>query len=171
MNAGEPIRGVVAHLLVDRAFEHGSDRAARAIVHAIVELEVADIELRFFQVAIQRIEGGLVDAAVLAELGIEPLERFEVVALLRVVNRLAEIPVARSRLLGHARLSLLGRHGQANQDRNEERFKNAHAATPFFASGLPPLTTRQALWFWDRSEQCRAASARCPCRTRTSPCC
>ena len=48
---------------VDGAFEHGRDRAAGAVVHAVVELEVADVELRLAQVAVQRIERGLVDAA------------------------------------------------------------------------------------------------------------
>ena len=95
VDAREPIRGVVAHGFVDGALEHGRDRTAGAVMHAIVQLEVADVELRLAKVAVQRIEGWLVDAAMLAELGVEPLERFEIVPLLRVVDRLAEIPVAR----------------------------------------------------------------------------
>ncbi len=49
VDAREPIRGIVAHGFVDVAFEHGRDRAAGAVVHAVVELEVADRELGLAQ--------------------------------------------------------------------------------------------------------------------------
>ena len=102
VDARETIRGVVAHDLVDCAFEHGRDRAPGAVVHSVVELEVADGELRLAQIVVQRVERRLVDGAMLAELGVEPLERFEEMALLRVVQRFAEIPVAARSLLSSA---------------------------------------------------------------------
>ena len=77
----EPISGLVAHCFVDRALEHRRDRAAGAVVHPVVELEVADGELRVVQVVVQRVERRLVDAAMLAELGVEPLQRVEEMAL------------------------------------------------------------------------------------------
>ena len=120
----EPIRGIVAHGFVDCALEHGRDRAAGAMVHAIVELEVADGELRLAQVAVQRIERRLVDAAMLAELGVEPLERFEEVPLLRVVQRLAEIPVARDGLARRPAARAAAADGRSPARGNERL--NAH---------------------------------------------
>ena len=94
MNASEPERGVVADGFVDCTLQNRGDRAPGAMVHAIVQLEVADRELRLAQVVVQRIECRLVDRAMLPELRVEPLERFEEVPLLRVVDRLAEIEIA-----------------------------------------------------------------------------
>jgi hypothetical protein len=67
------------------------------------------------QIPVQRIERWLVDGAVLPELGVEPLERFEVVPLLRVVDRFAEIPVARGRSFSRARRVPERGRGQADQ--------------------------------------------------------
>jgi len=93
VNAREPIGGVVTHLLIDRAFEHRGDRVPRAVVHSVVELEVADREFGVAQVIVERVELRLVERAMLGELGVEPLERVEEMALSRVVQRFAEVEV------------------------------------------------------------------------------
>ena len=62
-----------------------------AVVHPIVELEVADGELGVVQVVVERVELRLVERAMLAELGVEPLQRVEEMALPGVVQRFAEI--------------------------------------------------------------------------------
>ena len=52
----EPVRRVVPHRVVHVGLEHGLDRATGAVVHAIVELEVADRELRALDVVLERVE-------------------------------------------------------------------------------------------------------------------
>jgi hypothetical protein len=42
---------------------------------------------------VERVEFGFVDPVVLFDLGIEPFERFEIQALMRVIQRLAEIQI------------------------------------------------------------------------------
>ena len=101
VDAGEPERGLVSHGFIDGAFEHRLDGAPGAVVHAVVELEVADREFGVVDVIVQRIEFGLVETAVHGELGVEPLERIEELSLLRVVERLAEIEVVQ-RLVARA---------------------------------------------------------------------
>ena len=66
------------------------------MVHAVVELEVADREFGAVDVIVQRIESGLVETVVLGELGVEPLERIEILSLVGVIERLAEIEVLNS---------------------------------------------------------------------------
>ena len=83
VDARQAKRRLVAHGLVDVAFEHRADRAAGAMVHAVVELEVADVELGCADVVVQRVELRLVESVILAELGVESLQRVEVVALVR----------------------------------------------------------------------------------------
>jgi hypothetical protein len=51
------------------------------MVHAVVELEVADIELRGGEVVMESVARRLVDAPMLCQFRVEPLERFEVMAL------------------------------------------------------------------------------------------
>jgi hypothetical protein len=86
--------GLVAHHLVDVAFQHRADCAARPMMHAVVELEVADVELGGADVVVQRVELRLVEPMVLAELGVEALQRVEVVTLIGVEQRLSEIEIA-----------------------------------------------------------------------------
>ncbi|MDH4283353.1 MAG: hypothetical protein OEV36_11915, partial [Myxococcales bacterium] len=62
-------------------------------MHAIAELEVADVEFGVIDVNVERVEPGLVDPVVLGDLGIEPLERLEVVLLVRLVERLSEVEI------------------------------------------------------------------------------
>ncbi len=93
VDAGEPESGLVAYGFIDGAFEHRLDGAPRAVVHAVVELEVADRELGVVDVVVKRIESGLVETAVLRELGVEPLECIEELSLVSVIERLAEIEV------------------------------------------------------------------------------
>ncbi len=69
--------GFVAYALLDVALEDCPNRASGAKVHAVVELEVADRELRLPDVVVERIELRLVDAAMLSKLRVEPLERLE----------------------------------------------------------------------------------------------
>ena len=45
------------------------------------------------EMRIERIEVGLIDFMMLRELGVEPLEGAKVVALIRVIERLAEIRI------------------------------------------------------------------------------
>ena len=100
LNAREPIGGVVANRFVDVAFEHRRDRVPGAQVHPVVEFEVADRKLGGVDQRIQRVEVRLVEAVVLREFGIEPRKRLEVQPLLRVVDRLGEIQVARPFVVG-----------------------------------------------------------------------
>ncbi len=86
-------RRFVAHLLVDVGLEHGLDGPARAMVHAVAQLEVTDVEVRALDERVQGVELGLVDAVVLGDLRVETLQRFEPVLLVRVVQRLSEVEV------------------------------------------------------------------------------
>ena len=61
----------------------------------------------------------------LAELGVEPLERFEEVPLLRVVQRLAEIPVARGRLASSAGGAAAPPPREPNHQRDEQAIERA----------------------------------------------
>ncbi len=93
MDAGEPERGLVSHRLIDGAFEHRLDGAPRALVHAVVELEVADRKFGVVDVIVKSIEFGFVQNVVLGEFGVEPLECVEILSLVSVIERLAEIGV------------------------------------------------------------------------------
>ena len=155
MDPRESISGVVAHLLVDRALEHRGDRVPGAVVHPIVELEVADGELGVVQVVVERVELRLVERAMLAELGVEPLQRVEEMALPRVVQRFAEIQVVQ-RLVARAtagRSSDQRRGGEAQDNNADQRFTSAHdlpfRQTPV-ANGYSLFTNRPAEWTRDR---------------------
>src|SRR5258706_4996476 len=73
----EPERTFVSYRFIHGTFEHRLDGATCALVHAIVELEVADREFGVVYVIVKRIEFGFVQNVVLGELGVEPLERSE----------------------------------------------------------------------------------------------
>ena len=68
-------------------------------MHPVVELEVADVEFGRADVVVQRVEIGFVQPVVLAEFGVESLERVEEAALVGVVQRLAEVQVPQ--VVGH----------------------------------------------------------------------
>ena len=93
VDPGQPECGLVAHRLVHVAFEHRADRAAGAVVHAVVELEVADRELGAVDVVMQRAERRLVEPVMLRELGVESHERVEELALVGREQRLAEVEI------------------------------------------------------------------------------
>ena len=59
-------------------------------MHPVVELEVADRELRVADEGMERVELPLVDPVVLGDLGIQALERLEPTFLMRVVEGLSE---------------------------------------------------------------------------------
>jgi len=94
VDAGEPERGLVSYRLIDGTFKHRLDGAPCALVHAIVELEVADREFGVVDVIVKRIKCGFVQSVVLGELGVEPLECIEIVSLLGMIERLAEKEVS-----------------------------------------------------------------------------
>ena len=62
-------------------------------MHAVTELEVTDGKVRLPDVILKRIELRLIDAVVLSELGVETLEGIEILSLIRLIERLAEIEV------------------------------------------------------------------------------
>src|SRR5213595_3590974 len=94
VDAGEPERGFVSHRFIDGTLEHCLDGAPCAVVHAVVEFEVADREFGVIDVVMQRVEFGLVKTVVHAEFGVEPLNCIEILALEGVIKRLAEIEVS-----------------------------------------------------------------------------
>src|SRR5690348_11426474 len=93
VDAGESERGLVSYGLIDGAFEHRLDGAPCALVHAVVELKVADREFGIVDVIVKRIEFGFVQNVVLGEFAVEPLECVEILPLVSVIERLAEIEV------------------------------------------------------------------------------
>ena len=93
MDARKTVSRVIANDLVDRALEHRPDGTPRSMMHAVPQLEIAERKFRVDHVVIERIEFGLVEAGMLADFGIEPLQRLEVIALVRVIERLAEVEI------------------------------------------------------------------------------
>ena len=94
MNARQTKRRFVAHRFIDVALEHRLDCAARAMVHSIAELEIADGELRLADVESATCRAAAhPDRVMLAKLRIEPLERLEVLALMCVIQRLSEVEI------------------------------------------------------------------------------
>ena len=102
VDAREAERRLVAHGIGHVRLEHRLDRAAGAVVHAVLELEVADRELGLVDVMVERVEVRLVDPVMLRDLGVEALERLEVVTLMGVEERLPEVRVAQLRTGGRA---------------------------------------------------------------------
>ena len=92
----------------DVRLEHGANRTTGAVVHPVVKLEVADGELGVIDEGVERVELGLVDTVVQGDLGVEALERVEVALLVRLVERLAEMQIART--LGEGRRGNHERH-------------------------------------------------------------
>ncbi len=99
MNAGEPERGFVSYGIIDGTFKHPLDGAPSSVVHAIVELEIAYREFGLVNVIVKRIESGLVQTVVLCEFSVEPLDCFEILALVGVIERFfeKEVPLVPSR--------------------------------------------------------------------------
>src|SRR5260370_40347341 len=93
VTGGEPERGLGSRRRIDGAFERRVDGAPRALVHAIVELEVADRKFGVVDGIVKRIEFGFVQNVVLRELRVEPLECIEILSLVGGIERLAEIGV------------------------------------------------------------------------------
>src|SRR6266404_2811692 len=93
VDAGEPERGLISYRLIDGTFEYRLDGAPCSLVHAVVELKVADREFGVVNVIVKRIELGFVQNVVLGELGVEPLECIEILPLVSVIERLAKIEV------------------------------------------------------------------------------
>ena len=60
MDARQAVGSVVPDDVVHGRFENRPDRPACAVMHAVVELEVADRELRLTDVMVERVELGLV---------------------------------------------------------------------------------------------------------------
>ena len=81
------------------------------MVHPIVELEVADGELRVIDVMVERVQLGFVDPVVLGDLGIEAFQRLEVVLLVRVVERLSEVEILQLPARGGRSGGQESRHG------------------------------------------------------------
>ena len=129
MDARETERGFIADDLVDVRFQHRLDGAAGAMVHSVVELEVADIELRGGAVGMERVALRLVDSPMLRQFRVEPLERFEVAALRRLENRFPEIQV----------LEVSRRHGRRSQRRGQ-RQREQHVTRTGHAHQSPMLT-------------------------------
>src|SRR5437762_2003203 len=94
VDAGEPERGFVSHRFIDGTLKHSLNGAPCAVVHAVVEFEVADREFGVINVVVQRVEFGLVKTVVHGELGVEPLECIEVLPLEGMKECLAEIEVS-----------------------------------------------------------------------------
>ena len=142
MDPREPVGRDVPHLLVHVGLEHGLDRAPGAVVHAIVELERADRELRGLDVVLERVERGLVDAVVPGDLGVEALERVEVVALEGVVERLSEMEIAQIQALGPEHDLVHGRaRDRGHEHRGAERNRPGQCSRQ---DGLPAL--RAGCW-------------------------
>ena len=116
VNAGEPERGFVSYGLIDGAFKHPLDGAPSFVVHAVVELEIADREFGLVDVIVKRIESGFVQTVVLCEFGVEPLDCFEILALVGVIERFVEkevVLLVRSRLLVPSRFDFAAEAGAA----------------------------------------------------------
>ncbi len=93
MDPRKTIGSIVAHHLIDGAFQHRRYRAPCPVMHPVTQLEVAERKLRVDHVIVQRIEFRLVEAGVLVDFGVEALQRLEVVPLVRVIERLAEVEI------------------------------------------------------------------------------
>ncbi len=134
MDARETERGFVAHDLVDVALEHRADGAAGAMMHAVGELEVADRKLGLADVVVQRIELRLVDAAMLRQLRVEPLERFEVLALVGVKERLSEIEVLQ---IGAPTTACAASDARQRETRQQVQRAMHYCHSPRSIAGLP----------------------------------
>src|SRR5262249_30864762 len=89
----ESERSLISHGFIDGTLEHPLDRASGALVHAVVQFEVADRKLGVADVIVESIECGLVDSSMQRDLGIEPLECIEILSLVGAIERLSEIEI------------------------------------------------------------------------------
>ena len=94
VDAGEPERRLVSYGFIDGTLEHCLNGAPCAVVHAVVEFEVADREFGVIDMVMKRVEFGLVKIMVHAKLDVEPLDCIEILPLEGVIERLAEIEVS-----------------------------------------------------------------------------
>src|SRR5215471_1525749 len=90
VNAGEPEGGFISYGIIDGAFEDPLDGAPCAVMHAVVELEIADREFGVVDVIVKRIEFRFIQTMVLGKFGVEPLDCFEILSLVGVIERLSE---------------------------------------------------------------------------------
>ena len=90
VNASEPERGFISYGFIDGAFKHSLNGAPGSVVHAVVELEIADREFGLIDVIVKRIESWLVQTVVLCEFSVEPLDCFEILALIGVIEGFVE---------------------------------------------------------------------------------
>src|SRR5262249_28485848 len=91
LDASQTVRRLVLYRLLHIRIEHCPDRPPGTQMHPVAELEVADRKVRLPDVILERIELRLVDATVLSKLGIEPFQGIEILSLIGLVQRFAEI--------------------------------------------------------------------------------
>src|SRR5207245_8337059 len=107
------------------AYGHSVAGSPGALFQALVEHEVPDREFGVVDVVVKHIEPGLIQAVVLSELGVEALEGIEILSLVGVIERLAEIEVPQ-----------VGTHGRTDgqsqcQDESDEQVLRSHHWLPF----------------------------------------
>jgi len=90
MYSREPERSFVFYSFIDVPFEHGFDSAPCAVMHAVIEFEIADRKFGAIDVVVQSVEFGLVQTAIHDEFRVEPLECIEILPLIGVIKRFAE---------------------------------------------------------------------------------
>ena len=93
MYARESIGGIVTHLFIDGTLEDRADRPACTMMHAVAQFEIAQCKFGIIDVRVERVQLRLIEPGVLRNLGIEALERFEVVTLVGVKQRFAKIRI------------------------------------------------------------------------------
>src|SRR5262249_49036092 len=116
VNAGEPERGFVSYGFIDGTFKHPLDGAPSSVVHAVVELEIADRKFGLVDVVVKTMELRLVKMVVLCECSVEPLDCFEILALVGVIERFVEKEVV---LLVPSQLLLPSQGGTGSQCKDE----------------------------------------------------
>jgi hypothetical protein len=90
VNACEPERGFISYGIIDGAFEHPLDGAPCAVMHAVVEFEIADREFGVVDVIVKRIEFWLVQTVILGKFSVKPLDCLEILSLVGVIDGLSE---------------------------------------------------------------------------------
>jgi hypothetical protein len=90
MDAGEPEGRFVSYGLIDGTVKHSLDSAPSFVVHAVIELEIANREFGLVDVVVKRVELGIVQTVVLCKFSIEPLDCFEILALIGVIKGFIE---------------------------------------------------------------------------------
>ncbi len=96
-------RGLIPHDVLDVRLQNSLDGTSSAVVHPIVELEIAHRKFRLPDVVLQRIALRLIQTTVLGELSVQPFQCFEILALVRVVQSLSEVKIPELGAIGGAR--------------------------------------------------------------------